>query len=58
MYRADSVIDLTLKVTDLLVVGSDYWNRDLVLRTFTDNDADRIFRIKPKTLNDFVGVNP
>lgn len=48
MYRADSVIDLTLTVADLLVAGSDRWNQNLVLQSFTDDDAARILRIKPK----------
>lgn len=48
MYRADSVIDLTLKVSDLLIHGSDRWNRDLVFQSFTDADAARILCIKPK----------
>lgn len=28
--------------------NSDIWNRNLVLQTFTEEDAARIFRIKPK----------
>ena len=48
MYRADSVIDLSLTVADLLVAGSDRWNQNLVLQSLTDDDAARILRIKPK----------
>lgn len=48
IYRADNIIDLTLKVADLLVEGSDRWNRDLVMQTLTGEDAARILRIKPK----------
>lgn len=48
MYRVDSVIDLTLKVSDLLITGSDRWNRNLVFQTFTVEDAAQILCLKPK----------
>lgn len=47
MYRQDSVIDLTLRISDLLIEGSSRWNVTLVRQTFTDEDAELILKLKP-----------
>lgn len=48
MYRADSDIDLTLKVSDLFMDNTGRWNRELLFETFTDEDAERILSLKPR----------
>lgn len=48
MYRADSDIDLTLKVSDLFMDNTRRWNRELLFETFTDEDAERILSLKPR----------
>lgn len=48
VYRADSDIDLTLKVSDLLIGNSGRWNRELLLDTFVSEDAERILSLKPQ----------
>lgn len=45
-YRPGSVIDLTLKVEDLLEQNSHTWNQTLVRQTFSQKDAHIILKIK------------
>lgn len=47
-YRPDSVVDLTLKVKDLLDLQTGAWNRDLVLQTFSQKDAEIVLKIQPR----------
>nr|VDD37257.1 unnamed protein product [Brassica oleracea] len=47
-YRQGSVVDLTLRVEDLLIPGTGVWNQELVFRTFTRKDAEIIMKIKPE----------
>ncbi|CAG7906085.1 unnamed protein product [Brassica rapa] len=48
MYRQDSIVDLTLKVSDLLVPNLDQWDVQKVYDAFTPEDAAYILTIKPK----------
>ena len=56
MYRADSDVNLPLKVSDLLLNGTTNWNRDMVSDTFSPEDAERIMLMKQiclkRTLSD------
>ncbi|KAF3540235.1 hypothetical protein F2Q69_00024877 [Brassica cretica] len=47
MYRQDSVVDLTLCVSDLLIEGSGRWNVEFVRQTFLAADAELILKLKP-----------
>ncbi|KAF2559970.1 hypothetical protein F2Q68_00013314 [Brassica cretica] len=47
MYREGSVIDLTLTIADLFIPGSHRWDESMVRRTFTNEDAELILKIKP-----------
>ena len=47
MYRQDSMVDLTLRISDLFVAGSCRWNVSLVRQTFTHEDAELILKVKP-----------
>ncbi|CAG7906352.1 unnamed protein product, partial [Brassica rapa] len=51
-YRQDSVIDLTLTISDLLLPNSSAWDAALVRRTFTDHDAEIILRLKPNRMQE------
>ncbi|KAL0684835.1 hypothetical protein Bca4012_051683 [Brassica carinata] len=46
-YREGSVVDLTLKVEDLLDQHSRVWNKALIYDTFTPKDAAIIIKLKP-----------
>nr|VDD05498.1 unnamed protein product [Brassica oleracea] len=39
MYRQDSIVDLTLKVSDLLVPNLDQWDVQKVYDAFTPEDT-------------------
>ncbi|KAF3596365.1 hypothetical protein DY000_02023871 [Brassica cretica] len=43
-----SVVDLTLRVEDLLIPGTGVWNQELLYRTFSPKDAEIIMQIKPE----------
>lgn len=47
-YRPGSVVDLTLKVEDLMDHHTGLWNRDLVLHTFSQADAATILKLQPR----------
>lgn len=47
MYKQDSVVDLTLKVSDLWFPNSRVWNAQKLFDTFTEEDALQILKIKP-----------
>ncbi|CAN7049728.1 unnamed protein product [Brassica rapa subsp. trilocularis] len=47
MYRQDSLVDLTLKVSDLFIPNTDLWDKEKVRDTFTPEDAERVLKIKP-----------
>lgn len=47
-YRPDSIIDLTLKISGLLLPNSSSWDVVRVREAFTDQDAEIILRIRPK----------
>ncbi|KAG2306533.1 hypothetical protein Bca52824_026281 [Brassica carinata] len=47
MYKQDSVVDLTLKVSDLWFPNSQVWNAHMLFDTFTEEDALKILTIKP-----------
>lgn len=47
MYREDSTIDLTLKISDLLIENTSRWNEGLVRSTFIPKDAEIILKLKP-----------
>lgn len=51
-YRQDSVIDLTLTISDLLLPNSSAWDAALVRRTFTDHDTEIILRLKPNRMQE------
>ncbi|KAH0863743.1 hypothetical protein HID58_080954, partial [Brassica napus] len=46
MYRQNSIVDLTLLVSDLRLPNSSAWDIQKVFDTFTEEDAARILRIK------------
>lgn len=46
-YWQDSVVDLTLKISDLLLPYSSSWDAVRVREAFTDHDAEIILRLKP-----------
>ncbi|KAF2537615.1 hypothetical protein F2Q68_00022572 [Brassica cretica] len=46
MYRQNSIVDLTLLVSDLRLPNSSSWDIQRVFDTFTDEDAARILKIK------------
>lgn len=48
MYKQDSVVDLTLSVSDLLLEGSGRWNVDLIRQNLIAEDAELILKLKPK----------
>ncbi|CAN6873688.1 unnamed protein product, partial [Brassica oleracea] len=50
MYRQDSIVDLTLKVSDLLVLNLYQWDVQKVYDVFTPEDAAYILTIKPKRI--------
>ena len=39
MYKANSVVNLALKVSDLLIEGTSVWNQPLLRQTFTPEDV-------------------
>lgn len=47
MYKEDITINLALKVSDLLIEGTNQWNQVLLRQTFTPEDVLRILLIKP-----------
>ncbi|KAF8092103.1 hypothetical protein N665_0424s0035 [Sinapis alba] len=47
-YRQDSVVDLTLTVSDLLSDGTSFWNTRLVRQTFEPHDAEIILKMKTR----------
>ena len=47
-YRPNSVIDLTLKISGLLLLNSSSWDATRVRQAFTDHDADIILRLRLK----------
>lgn len=47
-YRTDSVIDLTLKISDLLLPHSSSWDVTRLRQAFTDHDTEIILRLNPK----------
>lgn len=47
MYRADSNVNLVLKVSDLLIPGTTKWNGELLINTFSQDDVARILLMKP-----------
>lgn len=46
MYRQNSIVDLTLLVSDLRLPNSSAWDIQKVFDTFTEEDAARILKIK------------
>lgn len=56
MYRQNSVVDLTLKVSDLLIPNSPWWDPPKVCDTFTDEDAARILKIRQVMVNEDTDV--
>lgn len=46
-YRQDSIIDLTLKISDLLIPNTSSWDSGRVRQAFTEHDAEIILRLKP-----------
>lgn len=46
IYRENSIVDLTLKVSDLRLPNSSSWDIQKVFDTFTNEDAARIIKIK------------
>ncbi|KAL0863996.1 hypothetical protein Bca101_043114 [Brassica carinata] len=48
MYKQGSVIDLTLKISDLLIPGMGLLNVNLVRQTFIAEDAELILKLKPR----------
>ncbi|XP_048605398.1 uncharacterized protein LOC125582961 [Brassica napus] len=47
MYMQDSIVDLTLKVSDLFIPNTDLWDKEKVRDTFTPEDAERVLKLKP-----------
>ncbi|XP_048634083.1 uncharacterized protein LOC106373132 [Brassica napus] len=46
-YRQDSIINLTLKISDLLIPNTSSWDSGRVRQAFTEHDAEIILRLKP-----------
>nr|VDD60900.1 unnamed protein product [Brassica oleracea] len=42
-----SIVDLTLKVSDLFILNTDLWDKEKVRDTFTPEDAERVLKLKP-----------
>lgn len=47
MYRPDSIVDLSLSVSDLLIPNSNIWDAQRIRNMFVDDDVSRILNIRP-----------
>lgn len=51
MYREDSIVDLTLTVSDLMIPQTSQWDIAKLRECFTAADVDGIIQIKPRILS-------
>lgn len=56
MYRHDGIVDLTLKVSDLMINNTRLWNEARVRELFMVEDAERILRMKNSIRNEDVVI--